>query len=191
MLLFTFHLQCYSKSSTVYLLTLKSFSGAFLEETAHFVSCTRPCWTTELELNLFGAAAIMKQNVDSFWIDCIWLEDRRRGFSSCVHRFAWEPGYTTFIQQEKSEGRIRWERLSPSLALLNSLSLSPPECQLILPSSHRSPSWIQHLNGWWSASAARNFPPLSAGQRWWRRLACGENADLHLKSSHSLSIIFL
>lgn len=123
----------------------------------------------------------MEQTIDSFeWISVGWRIEGE-AFPPVLTAPPRKSGHTTFIHQEKSKGGMEWERLSPSLALLISLSLSPPECQLILPSRPRSPSWAQHVNGWRSASAARDSPPL----------ACGENADLHLKPSHSLSIIFL
>lgn len=95
------------------------------------VMYSRPCWTTELELNLFGAAAIMKQNGDSFWAYLICLEDRRRGFFSCVHRSAQE-AWVHYVYSPRKEWRPDGVReaicQSGSLFISLSLSLSPPEC---------------------------------------------------------------
>lgn len=193
MLLFTFHLQCYSQSSTVYLLTLKSFSDAFLEETAHLVSCTRPCWITELELNLFGAAAIMKQNVNSFWIDFIWLEDRRGGFSSCVHRSAQETWvhYIYSTRKERRSDEVR-EAISQSGSLQFSLSL--PTWVPVNPALIPSLSQLDAASEWMAVCISSEelssvvcwSTLMETTGVWWK---CRPPSQVESQSLHYLSII--
>lgn len=49
---------------------------------------------------------------------------------------------------------------------VGSLHLSPPECQLILPSSPDSQLDTPAPSEWRAALAPRNFPPLSVSQSW-------------------------
>lgn len=59
------------------------------------------------------------------------------------------------------------ERVWPSAGSpSDSLHLSPPECQLILPSSPDSQLDTPAPSEWQAALTARNFPPLSVSQSW-------------------------
>lgn len=85
---------------------------------------------------------------------------------------------------------MEWERVWPSTGSpSDSLHLSPPECQLILPSSPDSQLDTPAPSEWQAALTLRNFPLLSVSKSWLEitGLLQKHSPPSHLKSLSTLS----